>query len=535
MPFLSGDEEKQEIMFEKLGDAFRYGMIFELPMLLKDDSKTNGIHFYASMAYMYLYKYITKETAYGIKRKVSLNMIYEEKLEEVVQVISNRVFEEMLNRFEFQNFEELIERLNEDIIPDWCFYIGYDLLDRYMDSYILHDDFLYYISRKYGNSIFSKIRVRDIDIGTELDDSDRSKSIGYGYDNIAGFDNKLRRVYLTVDNQEDFYHYYDMLSDSFYICKRRLLTVVDGIPFVVTRDNQVAFVLGNEEHKIKEYNGYEDYCRKKDCILVRPGKNSVDFFYPYCISFSGRVVPADIKDCRKVLWKEIQKIVVKPEEKPFSFLLDESEKQQKDIPVPNIFSMNEIMDIFNKYMPSSERCTNKEFIILENIFDILSHYINRETDITALLYTIYDADLKMNYNDYDFPSEKLYWRFKELEAMDSDAFAKSLKSQNNDNLKLLLVEDEYRESRNEVKGMIGEFWWDKDEIQTSVVYKNEGLIIGSQIVPKIDKMKSCGMVVYDYNFDIYLVISNRNISQPDRLQIVTKYRLLGEKVSFIIE
>lgn len=534
MPFSNEDEEEQEIMFEKLGDAFRYGMICELPRLLKDDSKTNGLHFYASLAYMYLYKYITKETVYGIKRKIALNVIYEEKLEEMVQIISNDVFEEMLNRFEFQNFDELVEKLNEDSIPDWCFYIGSDLLDRYMDSYILDDGYLYYISHKHGSSFFSKIRVRDINESTKLNDSDNSMIIGYGYDDIAGFDNKLRRVYLTVDNQEDFYHYYDMLSDTFYVCNRQLLSVVDGIPFVVTRDKQVAFVMGDEEHKIKGYNTYEEFRRKKDCFLVRPGKNSIDFFYPYCITFSGRVVPADSKDCRKVLWKELQKIAVKPEENPLSFLFDECEKKQKDIPAPKIFSMNDIMEVFNRYIPSSERCTNKEFIILENIFDILSNYISKEDDITTLLYTIYDADLKINHNDYDFPSERLYWRFKELEAMDSDAFAKALKSKNNDELKYLLVGDEDRESQNEVKGMIGEFWWNQDEIQMSAVKKDEGVIIGSQILPRVDMMKSRGMVVYDCNFDIYSIISNRNISRSDKLKILTKYRLLGEKVSFVI-
>ena len=82
--------------------------------------------------------------------------------------------------------------------------------------------------------------------------------------------------------------------------------------------------------------------------------------------------------------------------------------------------MNGITETLDFIIPKEKQCRSKDFVLIKNIFGILELYLDKDTDITGLLYSLCEASSELNPN-IGFPSEKLYWRLKELQLENEDA------------------------------------------------------------------------------------------------------------------
>ena len=534
------DNSKEIYEFNKLGDALAYGMRCELMDVFGDVSGQKGIHLYSSLAYMYMNGYISNLVISRIHTDLLLGSAMDETLESVVAKVSNDIFKELLEKYHFKNLEELVEQLNNVIIPKWYFYIGRQIASKcYANPFICGEN-LYYIAEDNHKKMFVKLNIKKINDEIDLDEDDDKEILGYGYNFIHGFDEKRKRVYLGIDNQNDFYHYYDISTDSFVICPHRFLFINEGNPFVVTRDNYLAYMSGENLHKIKEYHEYETFTIFDGYLLVTPVSTMQKVFLPYFITFEGEVMPATYEVCKEYIWRELRMLASSPADTYLPMFIRRRKKY--NIVTPETLTMDSIMKAFNDGIPGSDRCRNNRLIILESIFGILGNYIESDSDITKLLYVLFDINRQLNNYTEEFPTRELYRSFINLDNLEKKELKKILKSNDYEDLVSLLTKNEVNNNKKSMDktGKIGAFRWVYNKLETYIVDKKSGVVVGGQIIlnmnfADVNAVNYNGIISYDCINDMYYVTSDRMISQSDRLKIVEDYNLPCEKVTYVVQ
>ena len=530
------DQESSKILFNQLGDAFRHGMITELSDHFNDPEDADETHLYASVAYMYLNGLISQDATVSIYRTLFADPLGGERLNDVVKTISKDIFDELLDKYHFTNLNDLLDILNETVIPNWYFDIGSELVSHSVRGMFLYDEYLFFIAEENDKLLFVKLNQARINTDNSLDKQKKFTVLGYGYSEIYGFDDKLARVYLGVQNQNGFYHCYDMVSNSFIVCSNELLAVRNGIPYVITKDNYFAYVMGDIIHKIKKYYDFENYVQQKNCFLVVPKSTDTSYFYPYCVTYDGRVLPADDEDCKKHIWRELKCVVCAEDRLRYTFFSEFDENDNK-VFMPKRLSIKSILGAFKDAVSNSELCMNKKFIIFESLCDLLRGYINPDDDITQLLYLLYDLDRIVRREYGEFPSEQLYWKFKELNESgeDKERLRKALKTQNYDAIKIMVLENiPYRKDEENESGLIGEFSFGEEGLTIYTMDKRCGVVIGSQIVCNTN-LNVQGMVSFDCSYNMYYVISERILTNKDKMEIVKGFKLPKNHYIFVVQ
>lgn len=534
---LINTQETNKYVFEHLGDAFRYGIINEMESLLIDSNDEGGIHFYASVAYMVLNGLISRDTADLIYQEILVGSVLEKKIDEIVESISKSIFRELIYKYHFRDMDDLVDILNEKIVPGWYFDIGMEVVRHCLRGIFLYEDYLYLISGDEGRTLFVKINPKRIDTDKSLDEQENRVILANGYSRIYGFDEKLKRVYLGVMNQTGFYHCYDMVTNDFVICSNELIFLRNGIPYVITNDKYVAYILGDVIHKVKKYYDYEKYIQQRDRILVVPKNADSPFFYPYCFTYDGKVVPADIYDCKKYIWSELEYVGHAENRFHYEFFR-QFEENEKKVPMPKDFSIGSIIKAFKDIIPNSELCTNKKFIIFESMCDLLCKYIKPEDDVTHLLYVLYEIERVVRRGYCEFPSEELYWRFKEINECgeDNEKLVEAFKKWDYETIKSIVIGDKSN-INDEVteSGLIGEFHIENNDLKSLVLEKCYGNVLGNLIVYSTSFDGSKGTVSYDCLSNMYYIISAFALSKEEKMQIIKDYKLSEDKYMFVVQ
>ena len=529
--------------FSKLGDALRFGMQSELPKLLKSNPSDKGIYLYGSLSYMFLHGFICNYTAAIIEHIILINCIKGSEIEDGINSVSSSLFSDLIEKLPFNNAEELFEMLNKHEVPDWCFYIGNQIVDKSDKGPFICDDSLYFISRASGKNTFASVNTRRINEDTNLNDEDYISVIAFGYNEIHGYDDKLKRAYLGVENQEEFFHSYDLATDTFTIHPYKFLELCDNVPYVITRDMHVAYLLRDKVHEICECHDYENYTYDPDakCFNVYPDGMDTKVFYPFKITVEGeRKTLEDIK-CQKYIWNELKHVA--DAEDTYESFFRRNKEENTDVPMPDEFSFDGIMGNFVKYVASSKRCTNKRYILFENIMNVLGTYVDKLEDISRLIYVLYDADrlFKKDSSD-DFPSEQLYWRVKEISTIPSESkkLSRLLKGKMYDEVFGLFTHDVFslnelqREFDKKESAKIGTFIVDGENFESNTFDMSEGVVVGNQIMINADYSKCSGIVTYDCVDDCYYVVSKDVIKTGTRLGISFRFNIRDSKVIYSV-
>lgn len=547
----------EQILFTKLGDAFRFGMMSEIDYGI-DASDSSGLldlsdfsefsdfsepsdsfeyHIYASVAYMYLNDFISDLVAKKVYRHLISAGNGVVKQRENIEEMCRELFGELLQKYHFADMEELTEILNRYTIPNWYFSFGLDVLEHSRTGIFLYEDHLYYIACNDGNNRFVKTDLERLDSELSLDEQREQTLLSCGYTEILGFDKKFRRVYLGSNKQKSFYHYYDMLSNDFVICSHQLVAIHDGIPYVITKDGYFAYVLGSSIHRIKPYHEYEKYEIRKDCFLVVPQNSQSTFFYPYCITFDGKVVQADIHDTRRYIWYYLKGIGFDRNHLASS-IFPNQRMRKKEIMMPDDFSLNSIVESFRKQVSSNNLSTNKKFMILENITEIINGLVDSHYDATRLLFALFDVDRCLCKGKGTFPSEELYWRLKEVNAcvQNQNKLQNCLKEEDYDTVKALLLGNmQYVEPDKRSVGYIGYFLFQNENLQIHAMDMKYGKVIGSLIVCDRAFSTVDGMVSYDCSSDVYYVTSEHSLSSENKLEIMKQFKLSDHICTFVVQ
>ncbi len=528
MRFLDDMDNKENksasLIFDKLGDAFKYGMACELPKAFEVKSNDELKHFNASIAFMGVNNLLSKELILEVYKIVHTHLDVGKSVPKTVGAISTAIFDELLKQYRFKNLGELLEILNSKIIPPWYFLKGKELLEKCGQGAFEHEGYLYYIAENQGQEAFSKIGVNTIIDNTDLDSFRRIRNIGYGYERICGFDSNLKRVYLIKKNQPSFYYVYDMLSDTFKVIKGKLLTINEGIPFSINQDGYVVYMLGDEEHKVRQILPNEKYVVRDKYFFVRPNRIEKGCFYPYCVSFDGKVFPADIEDCRKIIWSEIQ-ILADCDDLNDNYYCDKK-----------ALSIISIVDYFRENNTGNKMYGDKPVLLFNEILAILQGYVSENEDITQLLYVLYDANIRLHSNGENFPSEKLYWRIKEIQTSESnnETFKELLSTKDYKGLNELLSEKGTDDKVDE-SPLLGTIFLTDDGIDIKVVEMSEGVTIGSTIIPPLDMSHTDGLISYDSVCDCFFVTCGYHLTYSERMKIKKRLNLTNENVIYHLQ
>jgi len=558
----NGLEDNIDFIYDKLGDALSYAMTAELPELAKNHGDGDAPHFYAVLSYLYLNNWVSNNTASRAYMIMNLESNGEDSIKKVIKKVSKFLLKSLRNKVEFRDFSELIVKLNQHSISRWYFYIGKQLIhNSELDAY-LYNGMLYYIgpNKAENDKALLRIPIMEINFETDLLDDEYSKVLVDGFQHILAFDEKHKHVYLKMYNQENCFAYYDILNDKLVICRNRFLALIDGMLWIITDDKYVALVMGDSIHRIKKYREGEIYDGRNDCFFVHPSVGRKIFFYPFYLFFDGHIELADKKDYGKILWKFISKSVIENQSNSLAMCGLNTDSVKKCV-MPVDFSINQIIESLNNVIPREERCTNVDYVRLENIFDMLKKYCDPDKDYTKLWFTLGEANTYLN-REGIFPSDELYWRLKEIERENGSGetslsallqndkydqlFVELLKEKkygyrldldncvgkDKDEEIALLFEDEFDKKTS---CMIGIFIDVEGDIDIQTMMLEEGMFVGSQIIPKVDFSKASGVVTYDAHLKRSYVICENDLTMNDRLMIIRKFNLNENRVTFVLQ
>lgn len=535
------DENCGEIKLQKLGEALRYGLTNELPEYVK---KNEGslYHLYGSIACLCLYGCLSNQVAGKVDMEIYMGAGGESKINGVVEELSKMLFEGLREKFVFDTFEELETQLNLFRVPKWCFYIGTQLMKCYAKNSYLCNDSLYYIGSDESDlgSALVKIDVKHICPHTDLEDEDDRKVILNGFRKIYGVDAKMQRIYLDLHGHKCKFAYYDIIGDKLVICNNKFHALKDGNLFVVTEDNYIALMMGDSIHKLIEYQECAKYELRKDCFFVYPGELSNSFFYPYYLYFDGKVLQANRYDAKRILWERISSGVSGMRDSVLSRFI--SKLNDCILPMPKELSISGIREVLTDSVPSSERCKIKGYILLDNMLEIIATYIDKNSDITRLLYALCVANLKINKTESEFPSEELYWRLKEIavENMNkSNSLVTLLQSDNYEMLIKEIVKEEKAKSElfheQSDRCRIGFLYDSPHGIKALSLRMEDGMLVGNHILPVGDYFKYMGIVSHDAYTNAVYVTTNRALSGEERLFVSKEFNVGELRCTYVLQ
>lgn len=535
------DENCGEIKLQKLGEALRYGLTNELPEYVKTN-EGSLYHLYGSIACLYLYGCLSNQVAAKVDMEIYMGSGGESKINGVVEELSKLLFENLREKFVFDTFEELENQLNLFRVPQWCFYIGTQLIKYYAKNSYLYNDILYYIGSAesdFGSALI-KIDVKRICSNTDLEDEEDRTVLLNGFRKIYGVDTKMQRIYLELHGPKYKFAYYDIIGDKLVICDNKFHALKDGNLFVVTEDNYIALLMGDSIHKIKEYQECAKYELRKDYFFVYPDELSDCFFYPYYLYFDGKLLQADRYDAKRILWERISSGVSGMRDSVLSRFI--SKLNDSTLPMPKELSISAIRDTLNDSIPSSERCKIKGYILFDNMLGLITNYIDKNRDITQLLYALCEVNLRVCKNESEFPSEELYWRLKGIavENIDnSNSLATLLQSNNYEMLIKEIVKEEKVKTElsheQSVRCRIGFLYDSPNGIRALSLRMEDGFFVGNHVLPVCDYSKCMGIVSYDAYTNVVYVTTNRVLSGEERLFVSKEFKVGELRCTFVLQ
>ena len=144
---------------KKVGSAFKYGMTHELPAIIRNNGMGNAVHLYASLVYLSLNNIVDPKKISMLPRMIFVESSSKESLKKVVEIVSNIVVDQVKGKFDFTNFEELQDQMDQYSIPDWCFTYAEDFLKHYIENMIFFHNELYFIGKRDCDTENSLLRI----------------------------------------------------------------------------------------------------------------------------------------------------------------------------------------------------------------------------------------------------------------------------------------------------------------------------------------------------------------------------------------
>ena len=535
-------EPELQVEFSALGNALRYGILYELSMNTVKNTETKHKHLRAAILWMHFKDMISKSTLLQCHIwSISHEIVENSDNENTIKRFSEIILKDLVGKYNFDNFEDLVSQLNDFTIPNWLLKNTEEIISL-IPHVELIDEYLYYlINKEEAGSCLAMIKAENIIVKVDLQDTSASNILGTGFSGIAGSDKSIKGLYLTLAGAENVYVYYDCRLEEFHIRHMELCEMMNHVPVVRTNDGKLAYSIGNKEHVIKEYCDYEQYIVEGAQFRVIPEREEPFFFKPYYLSLDGNKKPCSDKYCRKYLWE----FIITPYlEKSRERSITSGTIKALNQAVWAELTINSIKTYFAQIISPDCRTGNKNFVLFESVLELLSKYLDQDADITDLLYILCECDKKMKNKVVDeaFPSEELFWRLRELD-LQSEILAASLKNvddNKNDLLSLILANfagsiKSKNTSSDSKEQYVGTFAIDEGKIVYEAVKLSDGVHVDDLILLPFSRCIYPGAVIYNRVEKKFIVHTPRSLSADEYQMIFNTFNIGKCKRETIVE
>lgn len=220
-----------------------------------------------------------------------------------------------------------------------------------------------------------------------------------GYEKVYGYDYYNQKAYVKMNNTEEMTVSYDFASKKLTIIDGRFLSLRENKLYVLTSEGFLDVIHGQERTKLRELGNHEKVIDKKYGFLIIPSHESNDkFFSPYVVTFDGKVVAADNKEAADILWERLRYL---GSDDPLILTRIYQKRFTK-----TKFPM-ETMSIKNLKCICENTVKRGKDSLFYDILLFLEKFIDKEKDITELLYVLYNINQCIDKEDGVFPSIKL--------------------------------------------------------------------------------------------------------------------------------
>lgn len=513
------------MILDRVGECLQYGLTREVYIAGKD---CKFKYLKATLGYLILNGYI------GRNEWSKLNSLYpfsdnvnegdkKKQFEEILRFVMSR----LKKKISFDTFEELIDKLNIFMMPEWM----YKECDRIMfllpDAYLV-DDMLYFINPEDGSYCFElhsdENHKDDMEDDMENMRERCSTILSHKYSQILGYNEEERVFYLSVKRIQNIYVEYHFDNGLEQVVHKKYIGIINNRYPVCEADGYLLIKAEGTWNRIKKSEAKEAYRVIGNKIFVTPKYRFPTMFVPYWMNPSGRVIEFSDQDAKTYLWRQIKNQFI-----PFG-KRDDSNEETDD------YLTLDFMEAFvsNNFDMNSDEYARLFFALIR----LLKRYFPSDADMLQHFYVIMEVS-----NRYEEEvrncrvSQSFFARLEELDSYDElrryvydlDAFRKML-------LETVFWDDEKikeAERNCEPREKIGYFTIRRDKVKAFVHDINDGVCMGSlMIMPGIHKK---GVVAYNMEKQMYEIQYCRLINPKEMQEIVKEFNLQTKQYRVIIE
>ncbi|MBO6241546.1 MAG: hypothetical protein J6O61_12035 [Butyrivibrio sp.] len=509
----------------KLGNLLKTGLINEIGS--PNNSSTAAIR--EAVSYLYLWDYISAD-CYDSLRLFweSEGMPHKRSILDRFNDFSGVLLDELLEKFEVENFEELVEKLNCFTIPDW---IGISLLwlDDILPEGHLLGDTLYFLGDRKDGGCRDLLSICVNNIRNSYDITDSISFIGSDFTGFLGV-SRPDLLYLRSSEPGRFY-IYNSKTDNFEIIRGDFRFSLGASTAITTEGGNLMVRSIHGTSLICKTGDYESYEKAGSFIKVIPDMKATGFFQPYYLDIYGGRNEASDEEKRRFLW---------------DFLTFSSGPVGEDDgigPLPEKMNVRYLMESLNETFSPFDRCNSDYLINLESLLMFMKSLLSEEHDLMDILYVLADIDRKLTAPKRNFPSDDLLENLGVLRRNEKRELKESLlnigKQESVEYLRKALLSDSYDtfygEGKDKSDGLIGAFTCRGDALKVLTKHVEEGMYIGDlSIMPVIDGAVH-GTVSYDARNDSFIVTSKEELAEIQRCRIVEAFNLQNSRKMFLVD
>lgn len=515
------------MLLRKVGDCLSYGLTHEL----LDDNDSKKSYFKAACLFLYFNDFLTVTTIKKIKKQLENQCKKLVIPEQFFEVIFRLLMADMKSVVAFDDYKEMITKLNEYEVPRG-FFRRASLLFLHLPNVIVSGNQLYFVQ-----NVDTEFTLVKYDINTDLSDETEVDEcfieLSHSYSGIIGYNKEFEILYLRSICFSDIYVEYHIKSKQEKFVRGKAIGVIGGM-IVLIKDNKLAVKIGEHIKDLKPASKLEMYIIENNDILVLPCFGEPAMFPPYRISLGGDIVNVSYQTSKQYLWKQMEDTM-----SFFRGIFDDESDEEEDDTLEceaEVLSLQYVEEYFNTNK-NLERDDNARVCYL--MCKKLGMYLDRGKDVLDYFYALLDASLRYEelvWNRY--LSEKVYWRLIELET------SGELQTCINDigQFKEKLLEHAYwnDERIKEIEeytlpeGKIGFFEFSKNNKLIAVsVSKEEGVCVGGVIMMRGEFRK--GIVSFNYQMDKFEIQYSRLLSDKEIRKILKEFDLEDRPYHIVIE
>lgn len=512
----------------RVGDCLDYGLLYEL----QSEDVNSYVHLKTAILALYLEGYIEHAQIEKIKNCVE-GRLY--------PVVVNRAYEKILRmiagslkkRMKFCNYAEMIENLNAHTIPEWLA-AQMPTLYSALPEVVRKLNKVYYILWDGYECSLRCMDINKLELDGMLENEEFERELSRSYVHIWGVNRELGIVYLQPMHLKNVYVEYHTQFHQEHICHGVCLGM-SGNVLLVEEEGNLVLKEGDAVKRIKKLEPTEKYEWRDNEIYVTPRVGDPALFKPYLIRRNGRKATISYEEAKSYLLEEIESAF-----SPFGRIYRkhgvDTWHKKHEICDEGVFTLQYFEDYLKKQERTNEKRNYKFYLFFAKV---LRRYFEPDKDVLDYLYVILDASYK--YQEHvinDGISEKLYWRMQELDA--SGELEKSIYDIKEFQQKLLTYVYWTNEKIKERKRYavcfekVGFFEFSENGFDCVTVSKDEAACVGSMVVMKGVSPKE-GMVLYNYERDIYEIQYTRKLTRDEILEVIDKFELENTDFRILIE